>query len=167
MQKQSLLNTCINNVDMNKTIVVISSDHGEEFNDNRKNFWGHNGNFTKYQAQIPLIVKWPGKDSVDIEYRTSALDVVPTILTRVLGCKNPVSDYSVGKDLLVPDKERSFVYVSNYSKDAFVEKNRIVLINELGILSCLDPSYNPSQDASIPGYLKQVLDETSRYLKKK
>ena len=30
------------------------------------------------------------------------------------------------------------------------------------ILSCLDPSYNPSQDASIPGYLKQVLDETSR-----
>ena len=87
--------------------------------------------------------------------------MVPTILTRVLGCKNPVSDYSVGKDLLVPDKERSFVYVSNYSKDAFVEKNRIVLINELGILSCLDPSYNPSQDASIPGYLKQVLDETS------
>lgn len=154
-------------VDMNKTIVVISSDHGEEFNDNRKNFWGHNGNFTKYQAQIPLIVKWPGKDSVDIEYRTSALDVVPTILTRVLGCKNPVSDYSVGKDLMVPDKERSFVYVSNYSKDAFVEKNRIVLINELGILSFLDPSYNPSKDASIPGYLKQVLNETSRYLKKK
>lgn len=154
-------------IDMDKTIVVISSDHGEEFNDNRKNYWGHNGNFTKYQAQIPLIIKWPGQKSVDVEYRTSALDVVPTILTRVLGCKNPVSDYSVGKDLFTPVKERSFVYVSNYSKDAFVEKNRIVLINELGILSFLDPSYNPSKDTSIPSYLKQVLDETSRYLKKK
>ena len=156
-----------NTIDMDKTIIVISSDHGEEFNDNHKNFWGHNGNFTKYQAQIPLIIKWPGRSSVDVEYRTSALDIVPTILTRVLGCKNPVSDYSVGKDLFAPDKERSFVYVSNYSKGAFVEKERIVLINELGILSFLDPSYNPSKDSSIPNYLKQILDETSRYLKKK
>lgn len=52
-----------------------------------------------------LSVKWPGKASIDIGYRTSALDVVPTLLPRVLGCKNPVSDYSVGKDLLNPVEE--------------------------------------------------------------
>lgn len=63
------------NIDIDKTIIVITSDHGEEFNDTGKNYWGHNGNFTKYQAQIPFIVKWPGKASIDIGYRTSALDV--------------------------------------------------------------------------------------------
>lgn len=153
-------------VDLEKTIVVISSDHGEEFNDNHKNYWGHNGNFTKYQAKIPLIIKWPGMDSIKIGYRTSALDIVPTILPRVLGCKNPTTDYSVGKDLFDNSKDRPFVYVSNYSKDAFVEKNRIVLINELGILSFLDPSYNPSKDTSLPKYMKEVLEESTRYLKK-
>ena len=154
-------------VDLDKTIVVISSDHGEEFNDNHKNYWGHNGNFTKYQAKVPLIIKWPGMDGIKIDYRTSALDIVPTILPRVLGCKNPTTDYSVGRDLFDNSKERSFVYVSNYSKDAFVEKDRIVLINELGILSFLDPSYNPSKDTSLPKYMKEVLEESTKYLKKK
>ena len=164
---KSVLDSLKKYVDFEKTIIVISSDHGEEFNDNRKNYWGHNGNFTKYQAQIPLIIKWPGKKSIDIEYRTSSLDVVPTLLTRVLGCKNPIRDYSVGTDLFEPKKERSFVYVSNYSRDAFVEKDKIVLINELGILSVLDPSYNPIKDNAIPKYMKQVLEESSLYLKRK
>ena len=106
-------------------------------------------------------------DGIKIDYRTSALDIVPTILPRVLGCKNPTTDYSVGRDLFDNSKERSFVYVSNYSKDAFVEKDRIVLINELGILSFLDPSYNPSKDTSLPKYMKEVLEESTKYLKKK
>lgn len=160
------LNFLGQHIDMDKTIIVITADHGEEFNDTGKNYWGHNGNFTKYQAQIPFIVKWPDKPSVEIDYRTSSLDVVPTLLPRVLGCKNPVSDYSVGKDLFDPNGRNPFVYVSNYSKDAFVEKDRVVLINELGVLSFLDPSYNPSKDKTVPPYLKQVLEESSRFMKK-
>jgi hypothetical protein len=39
------------------TIVIITADHGQEFNENKLNFWGHNGNFTKYQTQVPLIIK--------------------------------------------------------------------------------------------------------------
>lgn len=88
------------------------------------------------------------------------------LLPRVLGCKNPVSDYSVGKDLFEPSGRNPFVYVSNYSKDAFVEKDRVVLINEIGVLSFLDPAYNPAKDQSVPPYLKQVLEESSRFLKK-
>ena len=148
-----------------KTIIVISSDHGEEFNDNKQNYWGHNGNFTKYQAQVPFIVKWPGKGNVEIEYATSMLDVVPTILPEVLGCSNPVSDYSVGENLFSPSKDREYRYVSNYSKDAFIEKDRIVLINEVGLLNYLDENNRPSSNKEIPSYLKKVLEETSRFLK--
>ena len=77
-----------------------------------------------------------------------------------------LSDYSVGKDLFEPSGRNPFVYVSNYSKDAFVEKDRVVLINEIGVLSFLDPAYNPAKDQSVPPYLKQVLEESSRFLKK-
>ena len=104
------LNFLGQHIDIDKTIIVITADHGEEFNDTGKNYWGHNGNFTKYQAQIPFIVKWPGKPSVEIDYRTSALDVVPTLLPRVLGCKNPVSDYSVGNDLFEPNGRNRSVF---------------------------------------------------------
>lgn len=152
-------------VDLDQTIIVISSDHGEEFNDNKLNYWGHNGNFTKYQAQVPFIVKWPGKENISINYRTSMLDVVPTILQEVLGCENPIDDYSLGKNLFSPDEKRKWLYVSNYSNDAFLEENRIVLINELGILQFLDPHYRPSKDQTIPPYFSQILKDSSRYAK--
>ena len=32
-----------------KTIIIITGDHGQEFNENRHNFWGHGSNFN----QIP------------------------------------------------------------------------------------------------------------------
>ena len=41
---------------LENTIVVVSSDHGEEFNDNKLNYWGHNGNYTDAQIKVPLIV---------------------------------------------------------------------------------------------------------------
>lgn len=161
----TILELLAKEIDMDNTVVVIGSDHGEEFNDTKLNYWGHNGNFTKYQAQTPFIVKWPGKKHVEVEYRTSMLDVVPTILPEVLGCKNPIKDYSVGTNLFEPNKARKFVYSSNYSKDAFIEENRIVLINELGVLSYFDKDYRPSQDKTIPSYIGQVLEETTRFMK--
>ena len=41
------LNFLGQHIDIDKTIIVITADHGEEFNDTGKNYWGHNGNFTK------------------------------------------------------------------------------------------------------------------------
>ena len=59
---------------LGNTIVVISSDHGDEFNDNKLNFWGHGGNFTDAQIKVPLVIHWPGKKSANVEYVTSHLD---------------------------------------------------------------------------------------------
>lgn len=74
---------------LDETIVVISSDHGDEFNDNKLNFWGHGGNFTDAQIKVPLVIHWPGKKPANIEYMTSHLDLVPTLLPEVLGCETP------------------------------------------------------------------------------
>ncbi len=150
---------------MKDTIIIIGSDHGEEFNDNGLNYWGHNGNFTQYQAKVPLVVYWPGKGVREINYRTSMLDIVPTILPEVLGVINPVSDYSVGQSIWEPNRKRDWVYSSNYSRNAFIEKDRIVLIDELGLLRYLDNSYGPSKDKTVPSYINEVLEENRRYLK--
>jgi membrane-anchored protein YejM (alkaline phosphatase superfamily) len=40
----------------NITIVLITGDHAQEFNENKKNFWGHNGNFSRWQVCVPLLM---------------------------------------------------------------------------------------------------------------
>lgn len=151
---------------LDKTIVVISSDHGEEFNDSHQNYWGHNGNFMEYQTKVPLVIHWPGKGKGDISYRTSGLDMPATLLPHALGCKNPTTDYGVGTSLFTQENRRNWVYVSNYSQDAFIEPNRIILINQAGAMQYLDTHYQPAADTTPPPYMATVLEESSRYLRK-
>ncbi|MBS7328897.1 MAG: sulfatase-like hydrolase/transferase [Oxalobacter sp.] len=151
---------------LDKTIVVLSSDHGEEFNDSHQNYWGHNGNFMEYQTKVPLVIHWPGKGKGGINYRTSGLDMAPTLLPQALGCKNPTTDYAVGTSLFTQENRRNWVYVSNYSQDAFVEPNRIILINQTGAMQYLDTHYQPAADTTPPPFMSTILEESSRYLRK-
>ena len=41
---------------LSNTVVVVTSDHGDEFNDSGLNYWGHNGNFSQAQIKIPLVM---------------------------------------------------------------------------------------------------------------
>ena len=36
---------------LNNTVIVITGDHGQEFNDNHLGYWGHASNFTHYQVK--------------------------------------------------------------------------------------------------------------------
>ncbi len=40
--------------DLENTLVIITCDHGQEINDNKFNFWGHNSNFTDAQVNVPF-----------------------------------------------------------------------------------------------------------------
>lgn len=40
------------------TIVVITSNHGSEFNETNTNSWGANSNYSKYQLQVPMVIHW-------------------------------------------------------------------------------------------------------------
>jgi len=82
---------------LNNTIVIITGDHGEEFNEH--GHWGHGSSFNDAQTLVPMILWIPGSGSSVVEHMTSHLDVIPTLLPR-LGVKNPASDYALGYDLL-------------------------------------------------------------------
>ena len=44
-----------------KTVIVISSDHGEEFDENGMGHQGHGSGYSRHQLQVPLIISWPGR----------------------------------------------------------------------------------------------------------
>jgi membrane-anchored protein YejM (alkaline phosphatase superfamily) len=98
---------------LNNTIVVITSDHGEEFNDNHANYWGHTGNFTGYQTRVPMMVYIPGKAPREVHEMTAHVDLPPTLLIEGLGCGQDVDAYSNGRDLFGPlEGERPMVLTS-------------------------------------------------------
>lgn len=121
--------------------------------------------FNDPQIKVPLVIHWPGKPKGTFDYLTTLIDLVPTILPDVLGCTNPISDYSVGQNIWEPDRKRNWFYSSGHDGNAFVEPDRIVLINKARMMEFLDKSYRPSKNRSIPPYMAEVMEETSRFAK--
>lgn len=87
---------------LKNTIVIITSDHGQEFNDNQQNYWGHTSNYSRFQLQVPLYIYWPDKKGSVIKNKTTHYDIAPTLLKHALGCTNNFTDYSIGQDLFNP-----------------------------------------------------------------
>jgi hypothetical protein len=130
-QIRMVLDTLESNGLLDNTAVLITGDHGEEFDDNHLGYWGHAGNFTRYQVQTPLIVYFPNEKPREYTHRTSHYDIVPTLLSRIAGCVSPASDYSVGTNLL--DKStRRYLVVNSYIDFGILELDRITTVFPTG-----------------------------------
>jgi membrane-anchored protein YejM (alkaline phosphatase superfamily) len=105
---------------LDDTIVVITSDHGEEFNDSKDNAWGHTGNFTTYQTRVPLIVYVPWQQPRQVTAVTSQVDIAPTLMQEGLGCGQNTRDYSNGLNLFGPLPDRRPVVVASYINHALI-----------------------------------------------
>lgn len=125
------------------TIVIISGDHAQEFNENHKNYWGHGGNFTKWQVCIPLIVHEPGKAAKKYHHRTTHYDVASTILHNYLGVTNSYSDYSYGTNLN-DTRNRGWITVGENLVYAFIAEKDIIIKKEGdGNIDITDANLNP------------------------
>ncbi len=62
------------------TLIVITSDHGEEFMENGR--FLHAGPVHEVVVRVPLIVVWPGRIAAGIRVRSAAqgVDLFPTVL---------------------------------------------------------------------------------------
>ena len=110
---------------LDDTVVLITSDHGQEFNDNHRNYWGHSSNFTHFQIQVPLVWYEAGKVPQRYHHRTSHFDLAPTLLKNVLGVTNPITDYSVGK-MLSLKKDWPFLAEGSYVLSGIVDPAQII-----------------------------------------
>ena len=104
------------------TIVVITGDHGEEFNDQGQNYWGHGSNFTRYQTGVPLVIHWPGRRG-QYHHRTTHLDIAATLLTQAFACTNPVTDLSSGQSLF--DESPRVIIAGSYVNKAIISGNTV------------------------------------------
>jgi len=148
------------------TIVMISADHGEEFNDLGMGIWGHSGDFSRYQMQVPLVMWWPGMGHQELAQWTSSVDIVPTVMTRVLGCTNPVQDYSNGRDLF-DTSPRPYLVGYNGIRMAVTQPERITVIYDFGGMDVVDPDYHPIPGAAPdPKIMQDVLRDTSLFYKR-
>jgi len=153
---------------LKNTVVIITSDHGQEFNDNGQNYWGHNGNFSEYQTKVPLVIRWPGKQPQTFNHLSSHFDIAPTLLRDLLACKNDVTDYSMGKNLLDSTTPTPYLILSSYNQYAIKQENAITVVDSFGQMDSYSADYLPVKNVSIPpNLIVKVMDEMSYFYKKK
>lgn len=147
---------------LENTIVVITSDHGEEFNDNHANYWGHCGNFTQYQTRVPLIFYLPRHAPRRVTTATAHVDLPATILAQGFGLTN-VQDYSNGRDLFGPlDAPRPLI-VSSYLNHAFIMGDDVYEVFPMYVqkykLENIKSAAGPPQGALV----RQAMEEMRRF----
>ncbi len=120
------------------SIVIITSDHGEEFNDTKLGLFGHAGNFTRFQLHVPMVVHWPGRESQQINYPTSHYDIATTLIQSHLQCQSPTGDYSIGQNLFDADNRRRLLNVSSYAYQGVVGDNGIIVFRRSGAIEYQD-----------------------------
>lgn len=148
---------------LENSVVIITGDHGQEFNDNRQNFWGHSSNFTRFQTGVPLLLYAPGLAARTFEHRTTHFDVMPTLMRDYLGCGEPFSTYSVGRSLFEPGGRDSIV-MSEYADFAIMHADRIAVVRKQGMeVRGID---NVKVDRLLdPRIIDAALEQKSRFYK--
>lgn len=144
--------------DLDNTVIIITADHGEEFDDNGLGYWGHNGNFTPIQTHVPLLVYWPGQiKKISYQHVTSHYDIVPTLLKQILGVKNLPGDFSLGL-LLDNPKARQIILMASYGRMAIYIPHLAMLAvtNRLGLFYVENLQGHPLTHVSIPAYFYKL-----------
>lgn len=138
---------------LENTIVLITGDHGQEFNENKKNYWGHGSNYSDWQLQVPLVFYYPQiEGGKEYTHMTTHYDITPTLMQRFLGVTNPSGDYSMGYDL--SDAVNRYPHVvGNHLRFGFVFEDMIVSTGYVGSVEITDRQLN-----SIPRNILKATD---------
>jgi hypothetical protein len=148
---------------LEQTVVVVTSDHGTEFDETGQGFAGHGTAYSTYQLRVPLLIRRPGEPAARVTRRTSHYDIVPTVVRRLFGCTNPPSDYSSGHDLF-SDAQWDWIIATSYDDFALVEPDRATVIGRTGYYEIRDADYRliprPRVRADV---LRAAMHEMSRF----
>ncbi|GHB02925.1 DUF3413 domain-containing protein [Modicisalibacter luteus] len=138
------------------TVLIVTGDHGQSFNDFGQNYWGHNSHFAPPQTQVPMVLHGPGIPAGNHEGTTSHLDVVPTLMRHVLGCVNASEDYSQGHDMLDTALDHPWVMSSSYLDYGIIEEQRITVVDGTGDWKVVDRQLNPLKETISPAVLEAM-----------
>lgn len=148
------------------TIVIITSNHGSEFNETKTNSWGANSNYSRYQLQVPMVIHWPGKLPAQFDQPTSHLDLSVTLLQELMGVSSNPADFSSGRNLFDESKRR-WILAGDSKEIALITANQTTVIDKFGNFKLYDEAYQRIRDDSpkLP-VLMQGLTELQRFYAK-
>ena len=149
--------------EMDNTVIVLTTDHGEAFNDNRTNTWGHGSSYTQYQTRVPLILYLPGREPQRIARRTSHIDLPGTLLREVFRSTSDPALYTNGRDLFAADETVRPLVIGSYFNHAFVIGDDVYEI--FPMYTRKYKLHNVKQKAAPPSrdLLRVVMEEMNRF----
>ena len=150
---------------LENSVIVVTGDHGQEFNDSGRNYWGHGSNFTRYQTGVPLLLYAPALTRGVQRHRTTHFDVVPTLLHDHFGCKKSLDTYSVGRSLF-KEGGRDAIVLSEYTDFAIAAADRIAVVRKQG-MQVFDAKHTALPDHDLaPELIKQALEQKNRFYRR-
>jgi uncharacterized protein len=113
---------------LDRSIVVITGDHGQEFYEH--GFFGHGSAFTPEQTHVPLIMRVPGLSFREHDHLTQHQDLPATMLA-LLGVNDPPERYSLGRNML-EGRARPYAVVCGFRECALQDSEGWVVFGVEG-----------------------------------
>ncbi|UTM56486.1 DUF3413 domain-containing protein [Photobacterium sp. CCB-ST2H9] len=149
---------------LDNTVVVITANHGMEFNETGTNSWGSGTNYSQYQLKVPLIIHWPGSRAAEITRATSHLDIVPTLMETLLNTTTAPEFYSSGISLFDNSGKRRWVLAGNGTDIVVVQPESTTIVDKYGNYTVYSPDYKLKDDGKPKlSTLMQVMHELKRF----
>ena len=148
---------------MRNTIIVVTGDHGEEFDDEGLGYWGHSTNFTRFQTRVPLVLYVPGEPARKVQAVTSHVDIAATLIRQVCGCDPDLRDVSNGMDLLGPLPPERPVVASSYVNHALILGDDVYSVFPMYVQRYRLDSVNRPAGRPRPDQLRDVMEEITRF----
>lgn len=150
---------------LDNTVIVITASHGQELNDNNDGLWGSGSNFSSFQTKVPMIIHWPNETAKTITQVSSHVDLVPTLMQKLLANTNDSKAYSSGYNLF-SFSQRPWVIMSKQNQFALLEDEQILEFNQNGDYQLFDTHYQKLNSAKKHTQsLLQAVHELQRFYK--
>lgn len=132
-------------IDLKNTIVLITSDHGESFNDYHNNLWGHANAFTPNLIHVPLVIYWPNQAPKEFKKITTHYDVSHTFMQYFSNLNDKqLEPYNFGQSLYAKQSPTQ-VLLGSYVHTAIwdIHQQQVTILHPDGELSIKDMQNNP------------------------
>ncbi|BEM83373.1 membrane protein [Serratia marcescens] len=150
---------------LDKTVVVITAEHGVEFNDSGKGQWGAGTGFNQAQLQVPLVIHWPGTPAQTINKLTGHNDVMRTLMQRLLHVKTAPKDYSQGEDLFTAQRRNNWIATGDGNQLVITTPTQTLMLDNSGNYRVYDQNGDEIKDEKPQlALLLQVLTDVKRFI---
>ncbi|QBR52525.1 LPS biosynthesis-modulating metalloenzyme YejM [Erwinia sp. QL-Z3] len=157
-QIQQVLTTLQEKGLLDKTVVVITAEHGVALD-------GDNSLGNRANLQVPLIVHWPNTPAQQVNKLTDHQDIMTTLMQRLLHVSTPAADYSQGEDLFAAQRRHDWVASTNERQLVITTPDVTLVLDNSGSYTAWDKNGHRLKDHKPQlGLLLQVLTEEKRFI---